>query len=88
MVAALLAEWLVPGTKEYLIPSHKGKEPAIEWLAKALQIEPVIDGNMALGEGTGAVMMFSLLDLALCVYRNSPTFADLNIEQYERMLHT
>lgn len=87
MAAALLAERIVPGTKEYLIPSHKGKEPATEKLAKELGLEPVIDGNMALGEGTGAVMMFSLLDIALSVYQDRTTFSDIKIEQYERFLH-
>lgn len=85
MVAALLAERIVPGTKDYLIPSHKGKEPAVERLAKELGVEPVIDGNMALGEGTGAVMMFSLLDIALSVYQNRTTFSDIKIEQYKRL---
>ena len=85
MVAALLAERIVPGTKEYLIPSHKGKEPATERLATELGLEPVIDGNMALGEGTGAVMMFSLLDIALSVYQDRTTFSDIKIEQYERL---
>ena len=84
MVAALLAERIVPGTKDYLIPSHKGKEPAMGRLAKELNVKPVIDGNMALGEGTGAVMMFSLLDIALSVYQDRTTFSDINIEKYER----
>ena len=84
MVAALLAERIVPGTKDYLIPSHKGKEPAMGRLANELNMEPVIDANMALGEGTGAVMMFSLLDIALSVYQDKTTFSDMNIEQYER----
>ena len=39
---------------------------------------------MALGEGTGAVMMFSLLDIALSVYQDRTTFSDIKIEQYER----
>ena len=85
MTAALVAECLFPGIKAYYIPSHKGKEPAIEMLASQLEIEPIIDGNLALGEGTGAVMMFSLLDVALSVYRNRTTFADIQIEQYERL---
>lgn len=84
MTAALLAERLVPGTKAYLIPSHRGKEPAVEKLAEALRVEPVIDAQLALGEGTGAVMMFPLLDMALSVYQDRTTFADIKIEQYER----
>ncbi len=84
MAAALLAERLVPGTKNYLIPSHKGKEPAVEMLAKALGLEPVIDGELALGEGTGAVMMLSLLDMALCIYHGRTLFSDIKVKQYER----
>lgn len=84
MAAALLAERIVPGTKAYLISSHKGKEPAAERLAKELGLEPVIDGKMALGEGTGAVMMLSLLELALCIYQDRTTFSDIQIEKYER----
>lgn len=84
MTAALLAEKLVPGTVQYLLASHKGKEPAVERLMKELKLEPVIDAKMALGEGTGAVMMFSLLEMALQVYRNRTTFSDLQLSQYER----
>ena len=83
MAAALLAERIAPGTGAYLIPSHKGREPAAERLA----LEPVIDGNMALGEGTGAVMMFTLLDTALSIYQDRTTFSDIRIDQYERLAH-
>ncbi len=84
MVAALLAERIVPGTKAYLLPSHKGKEPAVGSLMKELELEPVIDGRLALGEGTGAVLMFSLLDMALCIYNDKTTFSDIRIKQYKR----
>ena len=84
MTAALLAERIVQGTVQYLIPSHKGKEPAVERIMKELKLEPVIDGRMALGEGTGAMMMLSLLEMALCVYRKRTLFSDIKVEQYER----
>ena len=84
MAAALLAERLVPGTAAYLLPSHKGKEPASERLTRALGMEPVIDGRLALGEGTGAVMMLALLDMALRVYNGRTAFMDLQIEPYRR----
>lgn len=85
MVSALLAERMKPGTVRYLIPSHKGKEPAIDMVGQELGLEPVIDGNMALGEGTGAVMMMALLDMALAVYQGT-TFRDIQIEQYKRYI--
>lgn len=85
MVATLLAEKILPGTKEYLLPSHKGKEPAVNLLMEALELEPVIDGKLALGEGTGAVMLFPLLDMALRIYCDRTTFSDIEIEQYKRL---
>lgn len=84
MTAALFSERMVPGTIRYLIASHKGKEPAVEKLRKELGLEPVIDAGMALGEGTGAVMLLPLLEMALCVYQKRTLFSDLAIEQYER----
>ena len=84
LAAALVAERLVPGTREYILPSHRGKEPAAGRLEKELKSEPVIDARMALGEGTGAVMMLSLLDLSLSIYRGRTTFEDIQIEPYRR----
>lgn len=84
MTAALLAEKMVPGTIQYLLPSHKGREPAAGKLAKELGVTPVIDGEMALGEGTGAVMMFSLLELALRIYQEGTKFSDMELEPYKR----
>lgn len=83
-VAALAAERLLPGVKDYIIPSHMGKEPAEETLMRELGVQPVIYGNLALGEGTGAVMMFALLDMAMSLYESRTTFAEIQVEQYER----
>lgn len=77
-VAALTAERLVPGVKDYIIPSHMSKEPAAIKIMEELGLHPVIQAEMALGEGTGAVMMFSLLDMALSLYDNPVTFEDIN----------
>jgi len=77
-VAALTAERLVPGVRDYIIPSHMSKEPAAVKIMEELELHPVIDAEMALGEGTGAVMMFSSLDVALSLYDNRVTFEDIN----------
>lgn len=84
MAAALVAERLVPGTAAYLIPSHRGKEPASILLAQSLGLKPVIEAGLALGEGTGAVMMFSLLDMAMSIYESNVTFSDIQVGQYQR----
>ena len=82
-VAALLAAALCPGVTDYLLPSHLGKEPACRLVMERLGFEPVIHGQLALGEGTGAVMLFPLLDMAASVYEENSTFADIKIKAYE-----
>ena len=47
-----------------------------------LGIEPIIHAGLRLGEGTGAVLLFPLLDAALALY-NGTTFDDTGIEAYE-----
>lgn len=84
LAAALTAERLVSGTKASLIASHRGKEPAMPLLLKELSLDAVIEAELALGEGTGAVMMMALLELALSVYERRTTFLDMKLCPYER----
>lgn len=85
LCAALTAERLVPGCRAYLLASHRGKEPAADLLLRELSLSPVIDAQLALGEGTGAVMLFPLLDMAVSVYRSGTTFERMQVEQYRRL---
>lgn len=84
LAAALVADRIKPGCREYMIASHGSMEPASALLLEALELSPVLDAKMALGEGTGACMMFSLIDMALCVYHQNRTFADIKMEAYQR----
>lgn len=84
VVAALIAQRLKPGVRNYLIPSHISREPAAALMLHELGLSPVIDASLALGEGTGAVMMFALLDMAMSLYQNHSTFSDIRIGQYTR----
>ena len=82
--AGYVATRFYPEVRDYLFASHKGKEPASELLLNALKLNAVIGADMALGEGTGAVMFLSLLDNALCVYKNAAKFDELEMKEYER----
>ncbi|MCD8083191.1 MAG: nicotinate-nucleotide--dimethylbenzimidazole phosphoribosyltransferase [Clostridiales bacterium] len=84
-VAALLAQAICPLVTDYLLPSHLGKEPSCALVMERLNLRPVIHADMALGEGTGAVMLFPLLDMAYEVYRENCTFTDIHIDAYERL---
>lgn len=80
--AALLAERLCPATRDYVLPSHQSREPAGRLVLDALALHPVLHGDMALGEGTGAVMLLPLLDMALRVYHGAHTFRALEMAAY------
>ncbi len=86
MAAALVASRLVPGTENYLIASHMGRERLCRVVSDELNLKPVINADMALGEGTGAVMMLSLLDNVLEVYNRAANFEDIKIDNYKRLV--
>lgn len=81
-VAALAAERLAPGSRYYMIASHVGKEPGMKYILDELGMDAVIHGGLALGEGTGAVMMMPLLDAALTLYNDGLEFEETTVGQY------
>lgn len=81
-VAALLSARICPQARAFMFPSHMGRETISSHLMDALGLQPVIYGDLALGEGTGAVMLFPLLDMALSVYSGTHTFDALHMEAY------
>ena len=81
--AALAAEVMVPGVREYVLASHCSKEPAGGLVLEALGLKPVIRGEMCLGEGSGAVALMPLLDMAMAVYTSMSTFEEIEIESYQ-----
>lgn len=82
--AALLAKNIDENAVSYMLPSHLGKEPASQLVMKELGLTPIIHGNLALGEGTGAALLFPLIDLAMGVYNQNKTFEDIHVEEYQR----
>ncbi|MBR1693548.1 MAG: cobyrinate a,c-diamide synthase [Lachnospiraceae bacterium] len=83
-VAALTAMQIDDRVADYVIASHESEEIAGRLALRALSAEAIVHGRMCLGEGTGAVMVFPLLDMAMEVYRNMGTFDEYSIEPYER----
>ena len=82
-VSALLAKRLCPACADYMIASHLSAEPAAASVTAELGLVPLLDIGMALGEGTGAVSVMPLIDMALHVYFDMPTFGETGIEEYK-----
>lgn len=81
--AALIAYGLDPRTLDYMIPSHVSHEPGGSLVLDHLKLSPPIHAGMALGEGTGAVMLLPMLDMALALYEGDHSFDDIGIEAYK-----
>lgn len=83
--AALIAERLVPGCKDYMLASHVSAEPVGKLLLDALGLKPLITAKMRLGEGTGGLMLLPLLDCACAVYYEAHTFDGMGLERYRKL---
>ena len=81
--AALLAYKLEPKMVDYLISSHESEEPGHRKIFDFLGMEPMLQLNMRLGEGTGAVLAMSLVEAAGKIISEMATFADLKMDTGE-----
>lgn len=66
------------------LASHVSKDGAARKALEALGLRAIIDADMSLGEGSGAVLLLPLLDAALAVYRGMGSFDDIHVEAYHR----
>lgn len=80
--AALLAWKICPESRDGMIASHCSEEPGAVKVLGMLGLKPVIYGNFHLGEGSGAVFLFPMLDQIFHLYRELPSFEEGHIETY------
>ncbi len=81
--AALAAVALCPAARDYVLPSHLSVEPGHAIVLRALELEPVIDLDMRLGEGTGAVLAFAIIDAACHMLAEMATFDEAGVSGVE-----
>lgn len=82
-VAALTAVRLVPECADYILASHVSEEPGANILLKALEKDAFLTCGMRLGEGSGAVALFPILDFASDIYHKMSTFVQADIVEYQ-----
>lgn len=81
--AALAAEQLAPGAKNWWIAGHQSAEPAHDIALRWLDKEPLLKYDMRLGEGTGAVAALPLVKQGVSILQNMATFADAGVSNKE-----
>ncbi|WP_314038833.1 nicotinate-nucleotide--dimethylbenzimidazole phosphoribosyltransferase [Dietzia sp. CH92] len=77
--AALMAEALAPGSRQWWTAGHRSAEPAHSAALTYLSLEPVLDHAMRLGEGSGAVAALPVVHNAVAILTEMATFADAGV---------
>ncbi|PKQ20832.1 MAG: nicotinate-nucleotide--dimethylbenzimidazole phosphoribosyltransferase [Actinobacteria bacterium HGW-Actinobacteria-6] len=77
--AALAALRLSPDMAGYIFPSHRSVEPGHTVVLEALGLEPVLELDMRLGEGTGAALAIEIIGAACAVMSGMATFAEAGV---------
>lgn len=72
--AALVAERMHPGARTWWWAGHRSTEPAQHRALAELDLQPLLDLGLRLGEGTGALLALDLVDAAAAVMRDMATF--------------
>jgi nicotinate-nucleotide--dimethylbenzimidazole phosphoribosyltransferase len=80
-VAAMVAVELAPAARGHLIASHRSAEQAHTAVLDALGLAPLLDLDLRLGEGTGAVLALPLAEAACALLRDVRTFREAGIEE-------
>ena len=77
--AAMLAIQMEPNVKDYMIFAHCSDEQAHQKMLQHLNVKPLLDLGLRLGEGTGAVLALPILKSAIAFYNQMATFESAGV---------
>ncbi len=81
--AALIATGLAPALGDHLFAGHRSAEAGHSIVLDHLRLEPILDLDMRLGEGTGAVLAMSIIDAAAACLAEMVTFDEAGVSDAE-----
>jgi nicotinate-nucleotide--dimethylbenzimidazole phosphoribosyltransferase len=81
--SAMIAVSLAPGVREYLISSHQSVEIGHQAMLRHLNLKPLLDLNLRLGEGTGSALAFHLVEASTRILREMATFEEAGVSDKE-----
>ncbi|WP_136795240.1 MULTISPECIES: nicotinate-nucleotide--dimethylbenzimidazole phosphoribosyltransferase [Desulfosediminicola] len=82
--AGLVVYQICPDVGPYLIAGHRSVEQGQIAALQHMNLHPVVDMEMRLGEGTGAALTINMIELAARVMREMATFEEAGIEAVHR----
>lgn len=81
--AAMIAVGLSPRVGDYLIGAHQSVEIGHQAMLKHLNLKPLLDLHLRLGEGTGAALAFHLIEASTRILREMATFDEAGVSNKE-----
>lgn len=82
--AALLLAWKInPDVLKYVFAGHQSYVKGHKALLNALSLRPILDLEMRLGEGTGAILSVFIIEAAIKMIREMNTFEDAGVSRGE-----
>lgn len=76
---ALIAYELEPKVKEYMFAAHTSVERGHWIMLDRMDLRPILNLNMRLGEGTGAALGISLIEAGIKIYNEMATFGEAGV---------
>lgn len=76
---ALIAYKINPKVKEYMFASHCSYEIGHKAILEYIGLNPILNLNMRLGEGTGAALAMLIITAGLKIYKEMPTFEEAEV---------
>lgn len=85
--AALSAYMMDERVRNYALASHISKEKLARKALEKMWLRAIIDAEMSLGEGSGAVLLMPILSSAVEAFNRMGSFSDMEVEAYHRFSH-
>lgn len=79
MQRRLIAYKINPKTREYMIASHLSAESGTKRALDILKLDPLLNMDMRLGEGSGAALAFDIIEASNYTYKNMATFDEIDM---------
>jgi nicotinate-nucleotide--dimethylbenzimidazole phosphoribosyltransferase len=78
---ALIAYELEPKVKEYIFAAHTSVERGHWIMLERMDLKPILNLNMRLGEGTGAALGMSMIEAGVKIYNEMATFGEAGVSE-------
>lgn len=84
--AALVVCEIAPQAKDWMIFGHQSVEPAQQAVFSHLNVRPILDLSMRLGEGSGAAMAIPVIKMACLLHEQMATFDEAGVSESEEVM--